>query len=178
MLIKVKFFFFFHFFLPQAGFGPDKPEVRLSEVRISEILLYSDHSLLRVLPCPSGCLSALRDCFSSCLLGCSLLRLWFFLHRVCLALLLWLQVVAFMTRSNLRFPSRRGLPLGRVRIALASVFSVRVACLCCFPFCLSTLRLPCSQLAVSACRVHQMGSVGFFSWCSVSFGVGSFLGRF
>ena len=58
-------------------------------------LSYSDHSLLRVFPCPSGCLSPLRDCFSACLLWCSSLRLWFFLHWVCLALLLWLQVVSF-----------------------------------------------------------------------------------
>ena len=40
MLIKVKKII--SFFFPQAGFGPDKPELRLSEVRISEILLYLD----------------------------------------------------------------------------------------------------------------------------------------
>ena len=32
------------------------------------------------------------------------------------------MVICFLTRSNLRFPSQRGLPLGRVRFALASGF--------------------------------------------------------
>ena len=109
---------------------------------------------------------SLRACW-----GCSLLRLCFYLRRVCLALLLWLQVIAFMTRSNLRFPLRCGLPS-------ASVFSVRVACLCCSPFLFvytPFLCLVCSwrSLRVVFTRWVQLG----FSWCSVSFGVGSFLVR-
>ena len=62
------------------------------------------------------------------------------------------MVVCFLSRSDLRFPSRRGLPLGRVRFASASVFSLfRVACLCWYPFCFCfrSVPLPCSHLEFS-----------------------------
>ena len=78
-----------------------------------------------------------------------------------LALLLWLLVVSFLTRSNLRFSSRCGLPLGRVRLPSASVFSVSsgLPLLVSSRFCLRSVPLPCSPLAFSLCRVPP---VGFF----------------
>ena len=57
----------------------------------------------------------------------------------------------FLTRSNLRFPSQRGLPLGRVRLTSASVFLVLIACLYRYPFsvCLHSVPLPCSHRGLS-----------------------------
>ena len=158
--------------------NPSVVRVRLPYISAG-FLSYGGHSLLRVLPCPSGCLSALRGCFFSCLLWCTSLRLWFFLRRVCLARLLWLQVVSFRTRSNLRFPSRRGLPLGRVRIALASFFlgSICLSLLVSFLF-VSTPFLCLVRSWRSLRVVFTRWVQVFFSWCLVFFGVGSFLGRF
>ena len=85
---------------------------------------------------PSVCCGVLRSGFSSFSAGSALLCCCGF----CLSV--------FLTRSNLRFPSRRGFPLGRVRLTSASVFSwFLVACLCWCPFsvCLSSVLLPCSH---------------------------------
>ena len=84
------------------------------------------------------------------------------------------MVLCFLTRLNLRFPSRRGLPLGQVRVASASVFA-RAGILSIFvtsPF-LCLVRI----WNYHKCRVHPVGCV-WFPWCSVLFGVGSFLRYF
>ena len=90
---------------------------------------------------------------------------------------------AFLTRSNLRFPSRRGLPLGQVRLTSASVFLGFY-----FPaylgilFCLSPLRssaLFASGVIFVSCSPGELSFSlviylvrGWFSWafsCSSSF---------
>ena len=72
---------------------------------------------------PQAAFSPLVSDPPSACLWCSSLRLRFFFRRFCLALFgVALRSILFLTRSNLRFPSRRGLPLGRVRVATASVF--------------------------------------------------------
>ena len=120
-------------------------------------LSYSDHSLLRVPPCPSCCLSALWDCFSLCLLG------------VFFAPALFLSPpglpCSVAVASGYRFYDSFESP---VPVAMWSAFglcflgSSGLPLLFSFSICLHSVPLPCLQLAFSACRVHQMGSVGFF----------------
>ena len=107
-------------------------------------LSYSGHSLLRVLPCPSGCLSALRDCFSSCLL-------WFST---------WPPFGMNPDSFDLCFFGSSCLPL------LVSFLFVYTPFLC--------LVRSWRSLRVVFTRWVQL----VFSWCLISFGVGSFLGCF
>ena len=110
----------------------------------ASFLLYSGHSLLRVLPCPSGCLSVLRDCFSSCLL-------WFST---------WSPFGTSPDSFDLCFLGSSCLPL------LVSFLFVYTPFLC--------LVRSWRSLRVVFTRWVQL----VFSWCLVSFGVGSFLGCF
>ena len=114
----------------------------------------------------------LRGCFSLCCLCCSLLQLWFFLHWICLAFLLWLLVVYFLTRSNLRFPSRRGLPLGTSQAAFGLCFlgfqwPAFAGVLSVLPPFLSSA-LFASGLLFVFCSPRGFLS---FPWCTISFGV-------
>ena len=110
---------------------------------------------------PSACCGILHSGFGSFSVGSALLCCCGFM------------VVCFLTRSNLRFPSRLGLPLGRVRLASASVFRC--------PPVLSPLRssdLFAYGILLVSCSPGGLRFFFFFPWRSVSFGVGFFPGRF
>ena len=69
--------------------------------------------------------------------------------------------LVLLTRSDLWLPSRCGLPLGWVRVASASVFSVSEPCLWwyTFCFCLRSVPLPRSHLEFSSWRVRPVGCI-------------------
>ena len=130
------------------------------------LLLFS--SVLRVLLGNTSVVRVLLLCVSDGFLSYSFHRLpvvlvVLFLRRVCLPLWLWLMVVSFLTRSNLRFPLRHGLPLGRVRMTSASVFSVRVTCLCWYPFCFGSALFLCLVRVWYSLSVVFPGGLRLFS---------------
>ena len=74
---------------------------------------------------PQAAFSPLVSAPPSACLWCSSLRLWFFFCRSALLCLVWrFGSLVFLTRLDLQLLSQRGLPLGRVRVAMASVCSV------------------------------------------------------
>ena len=73
----------------------------------------------------SGCILSLGVCSSSCLSVVFFAPASVLPPPVYLACLVWhYGSLVLLTHSDLRLPSRRGLPLGQVRVATASVFSV------------------------------------------------------
>ena len=74
---------------------------------------------------PQAAFSPLVSAPPRACLWCSSLRLRFLLRWSAFLCFVWhYSSLVLLTRSDLRFLSRRGLPLGRVRVAMASVLSV------------------------------------------------------
>ena len=102
-------------------------------------------------------------------LWCSSLRLRFFLRWSALLCFVWhYGSLVLLTHSNLRFPLRRGLPLGRVRVATACFLGFEV------PACDGILSVFVS--APFLCLFHIWNSLSDvlarwvasgFLWCSV-----------
>ena len=109
-----------------------------------------------LLPSPSGCSPSVSVPPSAC---CGVMHSGFgsFSAIFCLAMMLSLLFLCFLTRSNLWFPSRRGLPFGPSQIGFGLCF-LRLVLPSLLSVCLRPVPLSCSLLRCSVCLFLPVGS--------------------